>query len=219
MYDNSTNLLLIRHGQASFGAADYDNLCENGQQQMNWLGQYLKQQAFPIKRLISGNLKRHQQSAALVKQHLGLDEVEVDPQWNEFRFDQVICDYFRGSLPEHDGTRKGYWTVIRPAFAAWARDEIPHVYQKFDQVCQGYVRALEQLKGQRAAVITSSGVIGALRYTLDQANPERFADYMNISLNSAMQEISWSQGLPLFENFNAVPHLISPQRRAYISHF
>ena len=33
-------LYLVRHGQASFGAADYDRLSERGEQQSVWLGEY-----------------------------------------------------------------------------------------------------------------------------------------------------------------------------------
>jgi broad specificity phosphatase PhoE len=36
-------LYLIRHGQASFGAEDYDNLSELGHQQAQQLGAYFKQ--------------------------------------------------------------------------------------------------------------------------------------------------------------------------------
>ena len=34
------NLYLVRHGQASFGAADYDNLSELGHRQSVRLGEY-----------------------------------------------------------------------------------------------------------------------------------------------------------------------------------
>jgi broad specificity phosphatase PhoE len=34
------NLYLVRHGQASFGAADYDQLSELGQRQSVRLGEY-----------------------------------------------------------------------------------------------------------------------------------------------------------------------------------
>ena len=33
-------LTLVRHGQASFGAANYDQLSDLGMQQSRWLGEY-----------------------------------------------------------------------------------------------------------------------------------------------------------------------------------
>ena len=35
-------LVLVRHGQASFGAEDYDKLSPLGHQQSKWLGEYFK---------------------------------------------------------------------------------------------------------------------------------------------------------------------------------
>ncbi len=38
-----TTIYLIRHGQASFGKSNYDELSENGEAQATLLGQYFKQ--------------------------------------------------------------------------------------------------------------------------------------------------------------------------------
>lgn len=38
-----TTIYLVRHGQASFGKSNYDELSENGEAQATLLGQYFKQ--------------------------------------------------------------------------------------------------------------------------------------------------------------------------------
>ena len=52
-------LYLVRHGQASFGADDYDQLSPLGQQQAVRLGEYLrpKLQGQPIEAVMMGSLK------------------------------------------------------------------------------------------------------------------------------------------------------------------
>lgn len=54
-------IYLIRHGQASFGKADYDQLSEKGMQQAEILGQYWQSLVMPNK-FYSGDLLRHNQT-------------------------------------------------------------------------------------------------------------------------------------------------------------
>lgn len=54
-------IYLIRHGQASFGKADYDQLSEKGSKQSQLLGKYWQSLARPDK-IFSGDLLRHEQT-------------------------------------------------------------------------------------------------------------------------------------------------------------
>lgn len=76
---------LVRHGQASFGAADYDQLSLLGVQQLEHLGQLLREQGEEFDILLRGSLRRHQQSAAafLSGYQAPLTLLE-QPHWNEF---------------------------------------------------------------------------------------------------------------------------------------
>ena len=85
-------LFLVRHGQASFGTADYDRLSELGRQQSRWLGEYFGERAVRFKRVVAGTLRRQQDTAseilagmqmantaevragAPIETHAGLDE-------------------------------------------------------------------------------------------------------------------------------------------------
>ena len=46
-------IYLVRHGQASFGAADYDQLSARGEQQAQLLGQWLKDCHLPVEKVPS----------------------------------------------------------------------------------------------------------------------------------------------------------------------
>ena len=50
---------LIRHGQASFGAANYDKLSQLGHQQARWLGEYYRARGETFDALVTGDLVRH----------------------------------------------------------------------------------------------------------------------------------------------------------------
>ena len=54
-------LYLVRHGQASFGAADYDQLSDLGHKQSVRLGEYFAHKGIHFDGLIAGTLRRHKQ--------------------------------------------------------------------------------------------------------------------------------------------------------------
>ena len=55
-------LYLVRHGQASFGAANYDQLSPLGVQQCQQLGRYWAAKGRRFARVITGTLQRQVQS-------------------------------------------------------------------------------------------------------------------------------------------------------------
>jgi broad specificity phosphatase PhoE len=61
-------LYLVRHGQASFGAENYDELSELGHRQSVRLGEYFAQKGISFDRLIAGTLNRHKQTLGDVLQ-------------------------------------------------------------------------------------------------------------------------------------------------------
>lgn len=94
-------IYLIRHGQASFGKADYDQLSEKGSEQSKLLGKHWQSLPIPDK-FYAGDLLRHSQTLesfligsqnhdSSVTLHSGFNEfnhVELltcyDPQWKSF---------------------------------------------------------------------------------------------------------------------------------------
>ena len=55
-------LYLVRHGQASFGADNYDQLSPLGWQQSRRLGQYFKERGYQFEAVITGTLQRHDET-------------------------------------------------------------------------------------------------------------------------------------------------------------
>lgn len=77
---------LVRHGQASFGAADYDQLSPLGVQQAEHLGTQLKERGEKIDLFVRGSLKRHAQSLDTFLAAYGASDSDIliDAAWNEF---------------------------------------------------------------------------------------------------------------------------------------
>lgn len=84
-------IYLLRHGQASFGTNNYDQLSAVGHQQARVLGRALKARGIQPEVVISGTMQRHQETAAGALEELGLS---LAPQMhagvNEFDHENVI---------------------------------------------------------------------------------------------------------------------------------
>ena len=58
-----TSIYLVRHGQASFGKKDYDNLSEIGEKQSFLLGEHFKKLKLNFDKIYVGTLKRQIQTS------------------------------------------------------------------------------------------------------------------------------------------------------------
>lgn len=84
-------LYLLRHGQASFGSNNYDQLSPTGHEQARVLGRALRARGITPDVVVSGSMQRHKETAAGALAELGLDlPVQELPGVNEFDHENVI---------------------------------------------------------------------------------------------------------------------------------
>lgn len=92
-----SSIYLIRHGQASFGQANYDQLSDLGQQQASRLGQVLNQRIEPFDAICLGSMKRHKQTAINCLKGFSLEyeqcSATVDDGWNEYDHEDILRQY------------------------------------------------------------------------------------------------------------------------------
>ena len=90
-------LYLVRHGQASLGADDYDQLSALGAQQSQRLGEHWRAQGLQFDAVITGTLKRHAQTLHGIQQGLGTKhEPLLWPGLNEYDSEAVIRTIQKG---------------------------------------------------------------------------------------------------------------------------
>ena len=89
---SSRELWLIRHGQASFGAADYDCLSELGHEQSRRLGSWLKHAGHPIDAVFTGTLHRQRDTAETCLQSAGvITSIDTLPTLDEFAHEEILA--------------------------------------------------------------------------------------------------------------------------------
>lgn len=104
-------MLLVRHGQASWGTEDYDVLSPLGWEQARLLGASFAARELVPDLVIQGGMRRHRETGEAVIEAAGWRDVEVvtDPGWNEF--DHI------GMLSRHPVPEEG--ELSRAEFQAW----------------------------------------------------------------------------------------------------
>ena len=115
-------LYLVRHGQASFGADDYDRLSELGHRQSERLGEYFKGKGLEFQAVITGTLRRHQETFAGIAR--GLDWQAQPVLWpglNEYDSEAVIQAIHPMPLPKPDTPElyRHHFRLLRDGLTQW----------------------------------------------------------------------------------------------------
>ena len=85
-------LYLVRHGQASFGAEDYDQLSALGRQQAVRLGEHWRARGLGFDAVITGTLRRHTQTLEGIAEGLqAMPQVLQLPGLNEYDSHALIA--------------------------------------------------------------------------------------------------------------------------------
>ncbi len=204
-------LLIIRHGQASFGEENYDVLSPLGRQQARAAGNWLRDMDWIPDRVISGTLTRQIDSAFEMgfdvtrEEHVGL---------NEYDFGSLLGARFGGQIPDVvSGDRKVHFRTLRETVFAWQRGEIENPYETWTEFVERVEAARSyavKTDAKRVLVISSGGVIGQMTAASLHAPVQHM---MNLNLqikNAAMTRFMFSGSLFSLNEFNATPHYATP---------
>ncbi|WP_444944744.1 histidine phosphatase family protein [Microbulbifer sp. ZKSA006] len=219
--------ILVRHGQASFGAEDYDNLSDTGWQQSRWLGEYWRDKGIYFDRLICGNLTRHRQTLDGICQGLGNSSENshtVLPQLNEFDF-LAVTQCYRERYPQRapgaHASRADFYRFLKQGMLAWAAGEISPVesWLHFEaRIADALKSICDSPKGSRTLVVSSGGAI-AMMLTQILGGPVSTVANLNMQIqNTAVSRLFFSAENISLHSFNHVPHLDRDGRREYITY-
>ncbi len=217
-------LYLARHGQASFGAADYDQLSPLGSGQCHALGAYLAARGLRFDAVLRGSLRRHVQSlAALNAGHGDLPEALEWPGLNEYDSAALLQAHHPGPLPPHD-TPEGYrqhFRALRQALLAWMADSIHPVGMPTYAIwVAGIVSALDHVRSHcrgNVLIVSSGGPIATAVAQVLGASPASSIE-LNLRLrNSALTEFAYTPKRHSLVVFNHLPHLQQPEHEGWVT--
>ncbi|UQY34649.1 phosphoglycerate mutase family protein [Pseudomonas fulva] len=218
------SIYLIRHGQASFGAEDYDVLSSLGERQSVLLGSHLARTGVQLDRAVSGSLTRQAHTGRLVLEQLAeAPGLQTDAAFNEFDAEGVIRALLPALLPHEPQAlevmrnaahnRAEFQRLFVRLMDTWVGGDYDapalQSWQAFvDQVNGGLQRLLDQAQaGERIAVFTSGGTITALVHLLT-GMPVASAFAMNWQIvNTSLSCLKFQGERVTLASFNGHAHL------------
>jgi broad specificity phosphatase PhoE len=203
-------VLLVRHGQASFGTGDYDRLSDLGRRQAEDTGRALRERGLRRPVAVHGSLRRQRDTAALALASAGLDvQPQADPRWNEYDH----LDLVRRYAAEHEApaprTSREFQLLLDAALARWVEHGDVGGWTAF---ADGVAGALRELvggleSGRDAVVFTSAGVIAAVCADLLGAGAPAVVAFNRVAVNGAVTKLAvGGSGVSLL-TFNEHGHL------------
>ena len=150
---------LVRHGQASYGAEDYDVLSLIGHEQSALVGRELQRRGITSPQIVCGDLVRQRDTALGIIDSAGFESaVAIDPRWNEF-------DHPDMPLPTTGaGDSSDFQLRLDTALESWVGEDNIDGWRGFQDKsfdalmdCAGTLTA-----GATGLAVTSGGVVSAI---------------------------------------------------------
>lgn len=217
-------LYLVRHGQASFGAADYDQLSELGLRQSRRLGEHFRHQGRHFDAVFSGTLKRHDQTLAGIQEGLGIPlTAQRLPGLNEYDSAAIIEAIHPAPLPRPDTPElyRHHFRLLRDGLHQWMNGTAtPRGMPTYADFRQGIVDALDRVREHHEGdvlLVSSGGPIStAVGHVLGTSAETTIELNFHIR-NSAVTEFKVSPKGHRLISYNTLNHLDAPEYRDWVT--
>lgn len=217
-------LYLLRHGQASFGQADYDRLSPLGARQAGLAGSYLRGQGLELDAVYCGSLARQRHTAdALLEGLASRAPLAVLPQFNEFDSGPIMEALLpamtredpglAADIPRAHSDRKAFQRLYEGSMLRWLSGRYDlgggETWAGFlARVAQG----LEQIRdengpGRRVMVVTSGGPIAAVMRLALGLEDETALRLTWVIKNASLSSFLFDRQRMTLNLFNSTAHL------------
>jgi broad specificity phosphatase PhoE len=207
-----STVLLVRHGQASWGAADYDVLSDLGGRQATVLGEMLAMRGVRPDLLLHGAMARQRGTARLLGEAAGWDAWSEDDVWDEMNHEEVLARQphtFAGDTP----TRREFQAWFEAATDRWTAGRHDHEYdESFTAFTDRVLGALDGLvarlgPGATAVVVTSGGPIARIVAELLGGGADLHRRVAPVVVNTSVTKVVVGERGATLVSFNEHGHL------------
>ena len=216
------NLYLVRHGQASFGAEDYDNLSELGRKQAERLGTYFKQKNMQFDAVLTGTLRRHTQTWQGIAKGAGFEHEPLQmPSLNEYDSHAVIATIHPQKLEKPDTPElyRHHFRLLKDGLTQWMNGVVSPVgMPSYVDFQHGVVSALDHVRKTHTAekasgksgnilIVSSGGPIATAVGHILGTTPETTIE-LNLRIrNCSITEFAFTPKRHMLVTYNMLPHL------------
>ena len=230
-------LMLVRHGQASFHADDYDQLSPKGEDQIRELGDYWVRHGFTADRVVTGPLKRQRDSARLVREifeaaNRPWPETEVIDGWAELPAERMVQTFIPQLAAEDERARdlilqfeqtgdigekeSVFVEVFVKMMEKWVTGEYadPEIVawpEFIDRVRKAVSTSVSNGASDGTVVaFTSGGTTATTVHLALGTEPIKTMELAWQARNASLNEFVVTDGRLTLSSFNSVPHLPDP---------
>ena len=220
------NLYLVRHGQASFGADDYDKLSALGHQQSVRLGEYFAAKGVAFDAVVTGTLRRHTETFAGITQGMGLQTEALQwPGLNEYDSEAVIATIHPHKLekPTSPEMYRHHFRLLRDGLAQWMAGVVsPHGMPSYNDFVAGVTGALDHVRaqhhGKNVLMVSSGGPIStAVGHVLGTSAETTIELNLRIR-NSSVTEFAFTPKRHMLVTYNTLPHLDDARYKDWVTY-
>jgi broad specificity phosphatase PhoE len=217
-------IYLVRHGQASLLADDYDVLSPLGELQGRTVGRWFSERIGAPKQVVSGSLRRQSRTATECIAGAGWNAVvpSVDKGFDEYSQNDLIASaypqlaepavlgaYLRASA----NPRAEFQSMFERAFRQWTAGERTVAgdltWAAFKQRgVEALMRVVEQCgSGESAVIVSSGGPITAICQTLLGFPDEKAFGFHTVLFNASITHLLTNGSAVSLSTFNSIAHL------------
>ena len=213
-------IYLIRHGQASFGQANYDALSATGKRQSEVTGEGLAKRGVLFDRIIHGGLVRHQETADHCVAGMGYASAapryQIDERFSEYNHQEVIARHrpelechqsMAQYLAQQQSPRKAFQSLFAEAIQRWISGDYDHEYAEswrgFQQRCaDGLQDLIQDQEHRHIAIFTSGGPISITVQNLLGLSNEQAIQLSWAIVNGSVTKLLFKNGHVSLSYFN-----------------
>lgn len=218
-------LYLVRHGQASFGANDYDQLSDLGTRQSVQLGSHFASKGITFDLVLCGMLRRHHQTLSAISEGMNQDLHAMHwPNLNEYNSEAVIAAIHpepRDRTPTPDNYRH-HFRLLRAGLLQWmlgnTQPQDTPSWEIFGRQVVAVLDHVRQSQAERVLLVSSGGPIASAIGHVLNTPPEATIE-LNMRLrNTAVSEFSFGPKRHALQTYNTLPHLEHLDVADWVSH-
>jgi broad specificity phosphatase PhoE len=233
-----SQILVVRHGQASFLAENYDRLSPLGERQAQLLAQHWLNESVTVDQVYYGPAERQVRTGEIIgglflEAGRAWPKPVVDPDLDEF----VVRRFLPELMAKHPHLAAAYAEfqaatefrtkqllfdrVLREVSHRWMSGEVgaPDI-PSWIEFCHRVERAVERIranapKSARVAVFTSGGPTAATARIALQLSYAATLELTWSPRNASVSEFLFTQDRFSLSTFNSTPHLTDPSLLTY----
>ena len=218
-------LYLVRHGQASFGADDYDVLSELGYRQAVRLGEYFKYKGMTFDAAFTGTLQRQKKTFEGICEGMGTAMTAASfTGLNEYDSEAVI-----GAIHPHKLEKattpemyRNHFRLLKEGLAQWMAGVVsPKGMPEYVDFVSGVTEVLDHVRKNyegNVLLVSSGGPIStAVGHVLGTSAKTTIELNLRIR-NCSLTEFAFTPKRHMLVTYNTLPHLDAPEHAEWITY-